>query len=397
MTTEQVSLQGFAFGEHLEGVHKRSLGFRLLAPAEPEPWGAEVESLARRLQAAPYPDHWPPVELFCSLLLSDGRRLIAVARYGLADHTPSQRRGGLELVGVVAPGNLGVPTALAIYHWLRRRRAETVDLHTLGDRYPLVQVLAAVPPVVPAAETVPVLPIRLWQEGALLFAATAPSDPDHHLGLLEQGTASAWQWLPLVGTDFPLQTHAQRGPVVAWTPHLSGVAVKLDRKPAEGPLPWPGRGRVLTLALLSVLLLLLVANLWATVALPGRLRTPQPVAPTATNDAKAEPAAAAKGEGSAGRFAKALQRLLHGQGGAPEWSPAQLSEQYERLAAADKDLGLANPEGREVVVAVGVLSKRSGGRIEAAVRKALKGYDPRLVNLACQQVQEQLTTDAETP
>ena len=61
----------------------------------------------------------------------------------------------------------------------------------------------------------PVLPIRLWQEGALLFAATTPSDPDQHLGLLEQGAGGSWQWLPYVGADFPLQQYAQRGPVVA--------------------------------------------------------------------------------------------------------------------------------------------------------------------------------------
>src|SRR5207249_6853878 len=64
-------------------------------------WAAEVEVLARRLQAAPYPDHWPPTDLFCSVLLADGRRLIALARYGLADHTPTHRRSGLELIGVV--------------------------------------------------------------------------------------------------------------------------------------------------------------------------------------------------------------------------------------------------------------------------------------------------------
>src|SRR5438874_5599427 len=106
MSLSDVTLHGFAFGEHLEGVPQRSLGYRLLAPAEPEPWAAEVEALARRLQAAPYPDHWPPTDLFCSVLLADGRRLIALARYGLADHTPTHRRGGLELVGAVAPGDL---------------------------------------------------------------------------------------------------------------------------------------------------------------------------------------------------------------------------------------------------------------------------------------------------
>src|SRR5437868_1614201 len=105
------SLHGFAYGEHLEGLPPRSLGYRLLTPGEPEPWCTEVETLARLLQAAPYPEHWPPAELFCSVLLEDGRRLVGVACYGLADHTASQRRGGLELFGVVGPGRLGVPSA----------------------------------------------------------------------------------------------------------------------------------------------------------------------------------------------------------------------------------------------------------------------------------------------
>src|SRR6516225_1963263 len=80
-----VILQGFAYGECLDDLPQRSLGFRLLAPAEPEPWCPEVEALARLLQTAPYPDHWPPADLFCSVLLADGRRVVAVARYGLCD------------------------------------------------------------------------------------------------------------------------------------------------------------------------------------------------------------------------------------------------------------------------------------------------------------------------
>src|SRR5437764_1257776 len=83
MSVAGMRLHGFAYGEHWEGVPQRSLGYRLLAPPKPEPWAAEVEALARRLQAAPYPDHWPPTELFCSVRLADGERLIALARYGL--------------------------------------------------------------------------------------------------------------------------------------------------------------------------------------------------------------------------------------------------------------------------------------------------------------------------
>ena len=53
---------GFAYGEDVESPNGRSLGFRLLAPAGPETWSAEVEALARRLQAAPYPDQWPSTD-----------------------------------------------------------------------------------------------------------------------------------------------------------------------------------------------------------------------------------------------------------------------------------------------------------------------------------------------
>src|SRR5262249_29730294 len=152
----------------------RSLGYRLLAPADPQSWAAEVEALARQLQAAPYPEHWPPTDLFCSVLLANGQRLVAVARYGLVDHTPSHRRGGLELIGVVAPPALGVKEAQAVYHWLRKRRAEADNLHTLGGHLPLAEVLGKAEPLPAAApsDPVPVLPIRLWQAGVLLFAAT---------------------------------------------------------------------------------------------------------------------------------------------------------------------------------------------------------------------------------
>src|SRR5438034_9169372 len=111
-------LSGFAYGEDREQVSGRSLGYRLLAPAARSPCADEVEALARRLQAAFYPDAWPAVDLFCSVLLSDGRRLVARVRYGLTDNTPSQRRGGLELAGLVGPAGLGVNAALALYRWL---------------------------------------------------------------------------------------------------------------------------------------------------------------------------------------------------------------------------------------------------------------------------------------
>ena len=78
----------------------------------------------------------------------------------------------------------------------------------------LADVLNAASPA-PPPEPARGLPIRLGQDGVLLFTAPSPSDPDNRLGLLSQEGNSAWQWLPLCGPDFPLQTYAARGPLRA--------------------------------------------------------------------------------------------------------------------------------------------------------------------------------------
>ncbi|HXG11197.1 MAG TPA: hypothetical protein VNK04_15670 [Gemmataceae bacterium] len=412
MSASGALLHGFAYGEHLEGISQRSLGYRLLAPAEPQPWSAEVEALARRLQAAPYPDHWPPTDLFCSVLLADGQRLVAVARYGLADHTPSHRRGGLELIGVVGPASLDVPSALAIYRWLSKRRAAADDLHTLGGRFPLAEVVSQAGPAPPpsASDPVPVLPIRLWQEGVLLFAATAPSDPDHRLGLLEQGAERNWQWIPLAGADFPWQTYAQRGPVIAWTPHLAGVALKLDRRPAD-ELARPARRRPWLLSapgLLTLFVILLLganlgAMLWVVSALKDRpiagADGPPATPPAGLLPRDSPPKVEATADDSRERFAEALYALLIDQGGRREWgqTEAQLLAHYEQAAQKNKDLRLkdGNTRGKLAVGAARVLAQRSADRIEEMVRKALsgKGFDPKLVDLACEFVHRQLTAE----
>jgi hypothetical protein len=407
MSTPSVSLDGFAYGEDLEGLPPRSLGYRLLAPPESQPWCAEVESLARRLQGAPYPDHWPPTDLFCSVLLADGRRLVAVARYGLADHTPSHRRGGLELIGVLGPGELDVPSALAVYRWLQARRARSDDLHALGGRFALADVLAAAAPAPAPADPVPVLPIRLWQEGALLFAATAPADSDHRLGLLDEGAGRAWQWLPLVGSDFPLADYARRGPLVAWTPHLAGVAVKMESKQAQraaGPAPWQRRALALAAAGLGLLTLLVALNLWATFALRGRLAATAPrPSESQFQQAPVPPAQAtnpaAPPDESREHFADALYEMLRERMGPREWEQARphLLAAYERAARQRPELRLkdSDEKGREALGAVLVLSRRGADRVEEVVRVALsnKGYDPGLVKTAAERVRQQLLDD----
>ena len=339
MSTPSVPLEGFAYGEHLEGLPPRSLGYRLLAPPEPAPWCTEVEALARRLQGAPYPDHWPPTDLFCSVLLADGRRLIAVARYGLADHTPSQRRGGLELIGAVGPGDLDVVSSLAVYRWLQARRSQSDNLHLLGGSLALADALAAAAPAPAPSDPVPVLPIRLWQEGALLFAATAPSDPDHRLGLLEQGAGRSWQWLPLVGPDFPLAAYAQRGPLIAWTPHLAGVAVKVDRKqPEEAPRAARPAGLLLAGAALLLLLTLLTgATLWETARLRGEVAS-LAAQPPAAGHPDGPPAAQPQAPRPCPpttrgcRFGDALHDLLQERLGVHDWEEVRphLLTAYER-------------------------------------------------------------------
>jgi hypothetical protein len=406
MSTPSAMLDGFAYGEHLEGLPPRSLGYRLLAPPESAPWGAEVEALARRLQGAPYPDHWPPTDLFCSVLLADGRRLIAVARYGLADHTPTQRRGGLELIGAVGPGDLDVASSLAVYRWLQARRFQSDNLHALGGRFALADALAAAAPAPAPADPVPVLPIRLWQEGALLFAATAPSDPDHRLGLLEQGAGRVWQWLPLVGPDFPLAAYAQRGSLVAWAPHLTGVAVKVDRKPDGAPRA--ARPSVLLLAVVVLMpclvAVLIGATLWQTVSLRSQIASlaaqppagAHPEGPPAQQPQGTPPLAS---DDSRSRFADALHDLLRERMGTHDWEEVRphLIAAYERAARQWPDLRLkdADVKSKEAVGAVMILSGRSADRIDGIIHEALtnKGYDAAVIKAAAERVRQQLLTD----
>jgi len=403
------TLHLFAFGEHLDGLAQRSLGYRLLAPARTEAWCGEVEALARRLQATPYPDHWPPTDLFCSVLLAEGSRLVAVARYGLVDHTPSSRRGGLELIGTIGPGSLSVEQSLAIYHWLRQRRATTADLHALGGEAALATIVAAARPQPAPADPVPVLPVRLWQEGALLFAAAAPSDPDHRLTMLEQGAGGKWQWLPLVGSDFPLQTYAQRGPLIAWTPHLAGVALKLDRKSPDATSAGSRKRHwapVAMAAAVLVLAALMAANLWATLHASRRSESALDLAPA--NSRQENPQPSEKGQSPPASnadqvrqaFADALYDLLAQRGSPSELDSIRdhLLVRYDRAVRDQPELRLpeGDVKGRTAIGAVALLSDRSARRIEEAIRKALtnRGYDAELVNVACQRIREQLIEEA---
>jgi hypothetical protein len=338
-------LHGFAYGEQLDGASGRSLGYRLLAPAAPEPWTAEVEALAHHLQAAPYPEHWPAADLFCSVLLATGQRLVARVRYGVTDRTPGRRRGGLELVGVVGPRDLDGPTALRVYGWLRQRKTGPEDLQRM-DGVSLREL--------PAAEGSPngagVLPVRAWQGGTLLIAASAPAAPDQALGLLEQTTCADWQWLPLCGPDFPLETYARRGPLVAWTPQLLDVAVRL-----APPVPAAPSRRLLAVAA-GVFLALLAVNLWALWSLPSRIGEPRPAAETPAGPVKLS-------REDREETARAVVELLQKKG-------AVQSNHPDTRALADRVSRLIEDEFRDK-----------------------KGYDPALIQLIRQRVHERLVAE----
>jgi hypothetical protein len=267
----EMALPVLAYGEEIQPGTGRSMGYRLLVPTEPDPIADEVQALARRLQAAPYSDHWPATELFCSILLGDGRRLVALVRYGLLDHTSTRRRGGLELLGVLTPAALAASQAVQLYRGLKAKRG---GVDTMPGFPPalLVHDLQAAAPAPPALEPLPILPVRLWQSGPMLFVASSPSDPDHYLRLLDQATSSQWQWLPLVGPDFPFSTYARRGPLLAWTPHLPGVAIQLDTEPSSpSELPsWRSWLPFVQLGLLGLIALLLLVNLLLTWHLAAR-------------------------------------------------------------------------------------------------------------------------------
>jgi hypothetical protein len=393
MSTAGAVLQGFAYGERVEGEPPRSLGHGLLAPSGTEPWCAQVEALARGLHATPYPDPWPPVELFCSVLLSGGQRVVAVARYGLTDQTSGRRRGAVELVGVVAPGNLSVPAALGLYRWLRQRRAATGDLRLLGGAYPLDEALTEAPPC-PPPETAPVLPVHLWQEGIFLFAATSPSDPDTRLGLLAHDVGCAWQWLPLCGADFPLQTYAQRGPLVAWTPHLKDLVVKLERRPAEAsPRPDPLR-RNLVLALAGVFLVLMAANLWALWTLPGRVGSGQ-AAPAAERKREPDPRPAPPSqegkEEARAQFALALGRLLGEEPKSGVRPQRELLDRYEELVQAHPELRVEGVKAQAAVGLVSVLARYSPDHVARLVQEELG--DQEVMKLIGKRVRQRLLTE----
>jgi len=265
-------------------------------------------------------------------------------------------------------------------------------LRALGGSFSLPDILSAMPPAKAEKhrqDPVPVLPIRIWQEGALLFAATAPSDPDHRLELLEQEATGNWQWLPLIGEDFPVQSLAQRGPLVAWTPHLAGVAVKLDRRAEDRPAGIGRRTRILAGVLAVLLVLLLAGNLWALISLgAGGFRFGTSAGPAANSDESQE------------RLAAALLGLILEQGSFPdsEQTRKQFITQYDRLVLKHPELRLREPNGKAAVGGVSVLliqRKRNADQVKKMIEKALtdKEFNDQLSKSIADKVHQQLLTE----
>jgi hypothetical protein len=193
-------------------------------------------------------------------------------------------------------------------------------------------------------------------------------------------------------------TYACRGPLVAWTPHLIDVAVSLQPPAAERAGTPRLRWALAGLALL--LLLLLGGNLWALLALFSRLEAP---APAAQPERRVEatqpgprPAQTSGSRESAEALALGLYQLLRGEG-AVELTAAEgpLIARYDRLAARDTALRVADKKGRAAIGLVSVLAGRSADRVARLIEDEFKekGYDRDLVRLISQRVRDRLLAE----
>jgi hypothetical protein len=195
---------------------------------------------------------------------------------------------------------------------------------------------------------------------------------------------------------------------VAWTPHLAGVALKLDRKSPDPAAhhrraPPANALRILAGCLVAALTGLLIGNLWSLQDLRKRMEAlaAQPAAAPAGAEPSREKASADKGRAAddgAGRdrFLAALGALID-RGGAAPADQAALLARYERLVQAHKDLRVpdADVRAKRTVAAISVLAERTPERVEETVRRALsdKGFSDRLIKAACDHVHEQFGAD----
>ncbi|MFO0965768.1 MAG: hypothetical protein U0793_09325 [Gemmataceae bacterium] len=388
------TLQGFVYAEDRDGV--RSLGFKLLAPGA-APWAAEVETLARKLQACPCPEGWPSAGLFCSVLLEDGQRLVALARYGVRDHSPGQRPGGLELIGGVGPARLDLGQARAVVDWLRERRDQVDDPRELAgpialDHLPAPRRETKEPASGPPADAARLAcwSGRLAEAGTLLLSGAAADEPDRTLASLTS-MPERWQWLPYCGADFPFETWARRGPLLAWLPPRADLSLLLTRPrveaaPAAAPskLPWIFAGGLLVIAL---------CNIWAWLTLPGRL---PPAAPPVVAPAQ-DGQGGAGADGNASVLPRPWYRLAASRSGGKLPGDEAARSLYERLLATDPDLRVDAREGQAFVAASSRLADYQPDRIARLIVEEFgdkKGIDPEIVRLISDRVRQRLLRDS---
>jgi len=395
----RTALEAFVYGEQLDDLGQRSLGFGLLVPQTPSTWSAEAESLARKLQAAPYPDDWPAADLFCSVLLEGGERLVALARYGVSDSTPSKRRGGLEMIGVVGPHSLSLTSVRTIEQWLAQQRNRLDRIGSFSGSFDLVEVLADTP--APPEQDSDGLPAPLGPERSIVLPANSALEPNSRLGMVAFLRDHCWQWLPYIDHDFNLTAYSQRGPIVAWTTPLArnvrpALPVAELAQPAVSPRG--GRGWI---ALLAFLLFgLLGANAWYLWRLDQRLDElkPNPAIVPSRQPSSAEmrslpPVEATPEDDEA--VVKALYHHLRTRGNIPENRREQLLQNYERLVAGDPMLRVGSMEGRLALGAIVEMSKRkTPAQIEAIIRGIgadKKGIDEGVIELIAERVYQRLT------
>jgi hypothetical protein len=240
------------------------------------------------------------------------------------------------------------------------------------------------------------VPFRLWQDGVLQLLAKSPSEPDDRLNLLEQSEGTSWQWLPFVPAHGSFQEFANRGPLLVWIAddkrHTSNVEA---RNAGVSHLPATKLSR-LQVVLGMILMLSLAANLgaaWYINKQPAISRDPREATLAGKPvESPVPPALASTRE----EFARALFQILKKDGTFEEWTETELLERYRQLLARDGRLRINDTEGKELVAASSLLSRRSARHIEALVRNVLsnRGYDPELINLLCRRIRERLEADA---
>jgi hypothetical protein len=154
-----------------------------------------------------------------------------------------------------------------------------------------------------------------------------------------------------------------------------------------------------------ILFALLAGNMWLTYLLHQRLQgAPSPPPQSAgVGEGVTRPAPvtapAMRANDNRERFADALASLLRDRGARREGelNKMRLLARYDRLVRERADLRLNDDDvdGKIAVALASVLAERNADHIEEVMQKALakKGFDDRLVKLACEYVRDQFALE----